>query len=106
MPLAERENGADVLARVGWKVAATTSSLVAARMTAKAVTGGWRRIKRSDPPANPAAPSTGWGEAVGWAAASGVAIAMARLAARRGAAGAWRKATGHLPPGLEETATA
>jgi len=95
-----------VLSKLGWKVAATGSSLVAARLTAKAVTGGWRKIKRTDPPANPAAPSTGWGEAVGWAAASGVAIALARLAARRGAAGAWRKATGHLPPGLEEAAAA
>ena len=95
-----------MLQKVGWKAAATVSSLVAARMTAKAVTGAWRRVKRTDPPANPAAPSTGWGEAVGWATASGVAIALARLAARRGAAGAWRKATGHLPPGLEEAAPA
>lgn len=92
--------------KLGWKVAATGSSLLAARLTAKAVTGGWRTVKRTDPPANPAAPSTGWGEAIGWAAASGVAIAIARLFARRGAAGVWRKATGHLPPGLEEAATA
>ena len=95
-----------MLARFGWKVTATASSLLAARLTAKAVTSGWKKVKRSDPPANPAAPSTGWGEAVGWAAASGVAVALARLAARRGAAGAWRKATGHLPPGLEEAAPA
>lgn len=95
-----------MLSRVGWQVAATGSSLLAARLTAKAVTGGWKKIKRTDPPANPAAPSTGWGEAIGWATASGVAIALARLAARRGAAGAWRKATGHLPPGLEEVAAA
>lgn len=95
-----------MLAKVGWKAAATLSSLVAARVTAKAVTGGWRKVKRSDPPANPAAPSTGWGEAIGWAAASGVAIGVARLVARRGAAGAWRKATGSLPPGVEKAATA
>jgi uncharacterized protein involved in exopolysaccharide biosynthesis len=95
-----------VLGKVGWKVAATASSLVAARLTAKAVTGGWRVVKRSDPPANPAAPSTGWGEAIAWASASGVALGLARLFARRGAAGAWRKATGHLPPGLEEGTTA
>ncbi|HWL37564.1 MAG TPA: DUF4235 domain-containing protein [Frankiaceae bacterium] len=95
-----------MLSKLGWKVAATGSSLLAARLTAKAVTGGWKKIKRTDPPANPAAPSTGWGEAIGWATASGVAIALARLAARRGAAGAWRKATGHLPPGLEEAAAA
>jgi hypothetical protein len=95
-----------VLSKVAWKVTATASTLVAARLTAKAVTGGWKKVKRSDPPANPAAPTTTWGEAVGWAAASGVAIALARLAARRGAAGVWKKATGHLPPGLEEAAAA
>jgi hypothetical protein len=95
-----------VLSKLGWKLTATASTLVAARLTAKAVTGGWKKVKRSDPPANPAAPSTGWGEAIGWAAASGVAIALARLAARRGAAGVWKKATGHLPPGLEEAAAA
>jgi len=95
-----------VFSKVAWKATATLSTLVAARMTAKAVTGGWKKVKRSDPPANPAAPGTGWGEAIGWAAASGVAIALARLAARRGAAGAWRKVTGSLPPGVEEAAPA
>lgn len=91
---------------VVWKVTATASALVAARLTAKAVTGGWKKIKRSDPPANPAAPQTSWGEALAWAGASGVAIAFARLAARRGAAGVWKKATGSLPPGLEDAAAA
>jgi hypothetical protein len=95
-----------VLSKVAWKATATLSTLVAARMTAKAVTGGWKKVKHTDPPANPAAPGTGWGEALGWAAASGVAIALARLAARRGAAGAWRKVTGSLPPGVEEAAPA
>ncbi len=95
-----------MLNKVAWKATATLSTLVAARMTAKAVTGGWKKVKRSDPPANPAAPGTGWGEAIGWATASGVAIALARLAARRGAAGAWRKVTGSLPPGVEEAAPA
>ena len=95
-----------MLSKVAWKVTATASALVAARLTAMAVTGGWKKVKRSDPPANPASPSTTWGEAIGWATASGVAIALARLAARRGAAGAWKKATGHLPPGLEEAVPA
>jgi hypothetical protein len=95
-----------VLTKLAWKATAAASTLAAARLTAKAVTGGWKKVRRTDPPANPAAPSTGWGEAVAWATASGVAIALARLAARRGAAGAWRKATGSLPPGLEEGAPA
>jgi hypothetical protein len=36
-----------------------------------------------------------------WAAACGVAIAVARLVAQRGAAEAWKKATGSYPAGLE-----
>lgn len=95
-----------MLRKLAWKATAAVSTLAAARLTAKAVTGGWRTVKRSDPPANPAAPETGWGEAVAWAAASGVAIALARLAARRGAAGAWKAATGSLPPGVESASPA
>jgi hypothetical protein len=95
-----------VLSKLAWKVTAALSMLVATRLSLKAMTGGWRTLKRSEPPANPAAPGTGWGEAVAWAGASGVAIALARLAARRGAAGAWRRATGSLPPGVEEAAAA
>jgi hypothetical protein len=95
-----------VLSKLAWKVTAALSMLVATRLSLKAMTGGWRTVKRSEPPANPAAPGTGWGEAVAWAGASGVAIALARLAARRGAAGAWRRATGSLPPGVEEAAAA
>ncbi len=70
-------------------------------VTRLALQKSWRRLKGSDPPANPAAPGTSWTEAVGWAAASGVAIAVTRLVAQRGAAGAWRATTGRYPEALE-----
>lgn len=47
---------------------------------------------------------TGWGEAIAWTAATGVAIGVARLVAARAAAADWQRATGELPPGLEEVA--
>ena len=39
---------------------------------------------------------------VAWAVASGVTVAVARLLATKGVASAYVKATGHLPPGVED----
>jgi NADPH:quinone reductase-like Zn-dependent oxidoreductase len=71
-------------------------------VTRRLLQTGWRRIKGGDPPTNPASPSTTWSEALIWAASSGVAIAVARLVAARGAAEAWKAATGSYPEGLED----
>lgn len=91
------------LAKVGWKVMAVGTGLIAVRVSRKAVESAWRRTHQgADPPRNPAAPGTTWPEALTWAAASGLAVAAARLLASRGAAKAWQKTTGSLPPGLEE----
>lgn len=87
-----------------WRVVGGASGLAAAALTRAALGSLWRARKHDDPPANPAAPSTSWPDAVLWAVATGVALAVARLVALRGAAEGWRKATGQLPPGLEETA--
>jgi hypothetical protein len=90
------------VANVAWKVVGVTSGLVAARLSRKLLTTTWTKTKGGDPPRNPAAPGTTWGEALAWAALSGVSVAGARLLANRGAAQAWKKTTGSLPPGLEE----
>ncbi|MGB8650106.1 MAG: DUF4235 domain-containing protein [Mycobacteriales bacterium] len=89
-------------AKIVWKMVAVTTGLVAARTTRSALDKGWRKAVGDDPPRNPAAPGTGWKEAAAWAAASGTALALAKVAATNGAARAWRRTTGHLPPGLEE----
>ena len=44
---------------------------------------------------------TTWAEAIAWSIASGVALGLARLIAQRGAAEAWRKATGAYPEDME-----
>lgn len=91
------------LAAVGWKVLAVGTGLVAVRTSRKALEATWRRTHEgADPPRNPAAPGTSWGEALTWAAVSGLVVAGARLLASRGAAKAWQKTTGGLPPGLEQ----
>ncbi|MDQ3896546.1 MAG: DUF4235 domain-containing protein [Actinomycetota bacterium] len=84
-----------------WKVVALASGAAAGAATRALLHVGWRRAKGSEPPANPASPSTTWSEALIWAAASGVAMAVTRLVAQRGAAEAWKAGTGSYPAGLE-----
>jgi Protein of unknown function (DUF4235) len=87
-----------------WQVIGAVAGMVAGSLTRKLLTAVWHRSSGHNPPTNPASPRTTWTEAVIYAIASGVAIAVARLLAQRGAAAAWEKATGSLPPGLEEVA--
>ncbi len=91
-----------MLANLGWKVVGVGSGLVAAKASRAVMDKSWKATKGGEPPRNPAAPGTSWSEALTWAVASGVALGVAKLLATRGAAGAWRRTTGHLPPGLEE----
>ncbi len=85
-----------------WNAAATGAGFAAAWATRRTLVSVWRQRRDSEPPANPEVPSTGWGEAAAWAAFTGMAVGMARLLARRGAAAGWRRAAGDRPPGLEE----
>jgi hypothetical protein len=87
---------------VGWKLVGISSGLAAAKVSRSVLDKVWARTRGGEPPRNPAAPGTTWSEAVSWAVASGVTVAVARLLATRGAASAWKRTTGHLPPGLEE----
>jgi hypothetical protein len=89
-------------AKVGWKVVGITSGLVAASTSKKILDTTWKKTQGDEPPRNPAAPGTTWPKALSWAVASGAGMAVARLVAMRGAAQAWKKTTGKLPPGLEE----
>lgn len=61
---------------------------------------GWRRLKGTDPPQNPAAADVEWREAVAWTVVSGLAIGLSRLAARRGLAAIWRRALEDEPAEL------
>lgn len=88
-------------AKILWKVVGATTGLVAARATKTALDKSWRKAVGDEPPRNPAAPGTDWKQAAVWAAASGTALGLAKVAATNGAAKAWQKTTGHLPPGVE-----
>lgn len=90
------------VAKFTWKVLGVTAGVLAAKTSRSVAEKLWVKTKGGDPPRNPAARETTWGEAIGWAVATGVAAGLARLLASRGTAQVWQKATGHLPPGLEE----
>jgi hypothetical protein len=89
--------------KVLFKLVGIVGGVLAAKTSRSVMEKAWKRTHAGqEPPRNPAAPGTTWGEALSWAVASGVAAAIARLLATRGTAKAWTKGTGHLPPGLEE----
>lgn len=88
--------------KVLWKVVGLGVGIGAAKVSRSLLDKTWTKTRGGEPPRNPATRDTTWGEALQWALASGVAVALARLVATRGAAAAWEKTMGHLPPGLEE----
>lgn len=87
-----------------WKLAATGAAVLASMVVRNLAMAVWRGVAKNEPPNNPADPATGWGEAVAWTAVTGLMIGVARMLASRGAAAGWRKATGTLPPGLQDVA--
>lgn len=88
--------------KVVYKVAGIGAGVVAAKVARSILDKGWAKTKGGEPPRNPAVPGTTWSEALQWAVASGVTVAIARLLATKGVASTWAKATGSLPPGVED----
>ncbi len=78
------------------------AALGAAAVAKKGLNTSWRAATGKNPPANPADPDVGLGEAVLWAAVSGTLIGVARMLATRRAATYYAKSTGHLPPQLQK----
>lgn len=81
-----------------WNVVVLGAAIGAGIVTRSLLKAGWRRATGDEPPKNPAASSVGWGEALAWTAATGVAVGVARLLARRGAAAGWEKVKGEKAP--------
>ncbi len=86
---------------VAWRAVGTVSGIIAGAATRRLLLAVWQRTTGREPPSNPASRRTTWAEALAWAAASGVAMGVGRLIAQRGAAGAWKAATGSYPEDLE-----
>ena len=89
-----------------WKVVGGAVGAAAALMARVGLKATWKAVRGEEPPENPASPSTSWPEALVWAAASGVGLGVARLVLQRGAAEAWRSATGAYPAEVERSGAA
>jgi hypothetical protein len=83
-----------------WRLLGTAFAVPAGIAVRKATDAAWFAARGTQPPKNPAAPGVGWPDALAWAAVSGIAVAAGRLLAARGAALAYEKVTGKLPPGV------
>ena len=83
--------------RVQYLLLTTGAAFLAERVARTAITQGWRFALGEDPPRNPERLDVSWSEALGWTAVTGVAIAMAGLVARRGAAAGWKHSGRRIP---------
>lgn len=90
--------------QVLWKAWSTLAAVGAGLATRSLVQKAWTSRTGEDPPENPGDPSVDWHQALAWSAGLGVGVGVARTLAARGAAQAWTKATGDLPPGFARSA--
>ena len=87
-----------------WKAWSTLAAVGAGLATRNLVQKAWTNQTGEEPPQNPGDPSVDWHQALAWSAGLGVGVGVARTMAQRGAAKAWTKATGNLPPGFARSA--
>ncbi len=88
--------------RAVWKGIGVLSGLAVGYVVRLGLQQVWRASTGKEPPGNPVARNTTWRQALIWAISSGAAMAVARLLTQRGAAEAFKMASGHYPEGLEE----
>ncbi|HXT19864.1 MAG TPA: DUF4235 domain-containing protein [Thermoanaerobaculia bacterium] len=84
--------------RIQYLLLTTGAAFLAERLARTAITQGWRVALREEPPRNPERLDVSWSSALGWTAVTGVAIALAGLAARRGATVSWKRYVGRRVP--------
>ena len=84
--------------KIQYLLLTTGAAFLAERLARTAITQGWRIALGEEPPRNPERLDVTWSQALGWTAITGLAIAMAGLIARRGAAVGWKRYTGKRVP--------
>lgn len=84
--------------RLAWTAIAAGASYAAARGTALLLDEAFERARDRKAPRDPLARDSSLLVVFGWAAASAVVIGLAEIAAQRGAARLFERATGHRPP--------
>lgn len=80
-----------------WNVVGSGAAVLAAIAARKALTSGWEAATGTEPPENPADPSTDWKEAVAWGVLTGAVVGVARMLASRETARVAQRVSGQLP---------
>lgn len=89
--------------KLGYKILASVGAAAGTTVARKVLDTGWKTATGKKPPEKPEHPDVRWSEAATWAVASAVVVALGKLMAQRRIAATWRRASGELPPGLEQT---
>jgi hypothetical protein len=84
--------------KVTWMVVGAGAAMLASSLVERSLEAGWKAATNHRPPGKPESPKTSWREALIWTGASALAIGLAQVAARRGAAIGWQHATGKKAP--------
>jgi Protein of unknown function (DUF4235) len=88
--------------KLGYKIMTGAAAAVGTTVARKALDTGWRATTGRKPPEKPEHPDVRWGEAAAWAVGSAAIAALFKLLAQRRIAATWRRASGELPPGLDQ----
>lgn len=84
--------------RIKWLAVAGGAGILASKLTQAVVSSGWRNVRHHEPPKDAASQETPLAEAIAWSVLLGVSVTLVQFVARRGAAGLWRRSTGHDVP--------
>jgi hypothetical protein len=84
--------------RLAWTAVAAGAGYAASRGTELLLNRSYETARGKRPPRDPLARGTSWSRVIGWSVATAVVVAVAQVAAERGAADLFERATGHRPP--------
>lgn len=84
--------------RLAWTAVAASAGYAASRGTELLLNKSFEKARGRKAPVDPLARGTSWPMVIAWSAATAVVVALAQVAAQRGAAGLFERATGHRPP--------
>ena len=83
---------------LAWIAVAAGSAALTGSLVYKAMSRTWRAATDEDPPAPRELADASWTKALLWAVGTAAIAAAAEVAAQKGAAAGWEKATGGRPP--------
>ena len=84
--------------RLAWTAVAAGAGYAASRGTELLLNKSYEKARGKKAPVDPLARGTSWPTVIAWSAATAIVVALAQVAAQRGAAGLFERATGHRPP--------